>query len=258
MLGHAVCKVFRQRGASTVPLTRSEFNIARDPMITLTTLLDVDSVVNCAGVIKPRISSVPIEEVLQVNGIFPLNLARVCAVRGVPLVHVTTDCVFSGRRGSYTEDDLFDADDVYGLSKAAGDAAQCMVLRTSIIGEELAEQRSLLEWARSQRGKEINGFTNHRWNGLTTVTLANVIWRILNEARYRTAIVHLFSPHPLTKAELVQTISDTYGLELRVRPAPAAEACDRTLASTRSLSVDLQIPNIDEQLRSMREFFRKS
>jgi len=255
MLGHAVAELFRLNGVTVRGITRSEYDIDRDPLERLEPLLEGDAIVNCAGVIKPRIAATPITEVLRVNGTFPHNLARLCLRRSIPCLHVTTDCVYSGRRGGYDERDLIDADDVYGLSKAAGDRAECMVLRTSIIGEEKGEGRSLLEWARSQRGKEVNGFTNHRWNGLTTVALAGAISRVLTERRYQPGIVHLHSPHVVTKAELLEEISAAYGLGLRVRPVPAAEACDRSLRSIHSLSAELCRERIPEQLRQMRKFF---
>jgi dTDP-4-dehydrorhamnose reductase len=255
MLGRAVTELFRRKGLGVRAITRAEYDIARDPLERLEPLLDGDAILNCAGVIKPRIAGTPVPDVLRVNGAFPLNLASLCVRRSIPCLHVTTDCVYSGRKGGYDERALIDADDVYGLSKAAGDRAECMVLRTSIIGEEHGEGRSLLEWARTQRGKEVNGFTNHRWNGLTTVALADAMWRILTEQRHRPGIVHLFSPHVVTKAELLEEISVAYGLGLRVRPGPAAEPCDRSLSSIHPLSREICRDSIPAQLQQMRRFF---
>jgi dTDP-4-dehydrorhamnose reductase len=256
MLGLAVAEHFRRRGDRVVALSRAEYDIARDPLERLERLLDgCTAAVNCAGVIKPRIAGTPIEDVLKVNAIFPRNLAKLCDRAGRPLVHVTTDCVYSGRKGRYTEDDPFDAEDVYGLSKNAGDAADCMVLRTSIIGEERGQQRSLLEWARGQAGRPVNGFTNHRWNGVTTLHLAEIVAQILDEQRFRKGLFHVHSPQIVTKLELLELIDAAYELKLQIQPAAAPEPCDRSLASIHRLSAEVAVKPLARQLAELRRFF---
>lgn len=256
MLGLAVSEYFSRRGDRVIPLTRNEYDIAGDPLERLEDLLsDARHVVNCAGVIKPLIAQTAAEDVLKVNAIFPRNLARLCDRRGAQLFHVTTDCVYSGRDGGYDENAFFDAEDVYGLSKNAGDAADCMVLRTSIIGEERGQQRSLLEWARSQAGKEVNGFLNHRWNGVTTLHLAELIDRIIEDGLYEKGIFHVHSPETVTKHELVSMLSEVYGLGLTIHPVDAAEACDRSLASARPLCRRLEVKPLRQQLAELRDFF---
>jgi len=256
MLGLAVAEHFRRRGDRVVAVSRAEYDIARDPLPRLERLLDgCAAAINCAGVIKPRIASTPIEDVLKVNAIFPRNLAKLCERAGRPLLHVTTDCVYSGRKGRYTEDDPFDAEDVYGLSKNAGDAADCMVLRTSIIGEERGQQRSLLEWARSQAGRQVNGFTNHHWNGVTTTYLAEIAGRILDERRFRQGLFHVHSPQIVTKLELLRLIDAAYELRLRIEPVAAPEACDRSLASVHALSAEVAVKPLAQQLAELRRFF---
>jgi dTDP-4-dehydrorhamnose reductase len=206
-------------------------------------------------VIKPRIADMPIEDVLKVNAIFPRNLARLCNRMEIPLYHVTTDCVYTGQDGGYTEESYFDADDVYGLSKNAGDAADCMDLRTSIIGEEQGPSRSLLEWARSQQGKKGNGFINHRWNGVTTVHLAELIDRIETDGLYSRGIHNLHSPDVVNKAELLEILDRVYGLGLTIEPVDAATACDRSMASVLPLSAAIATKPIRRQVEEMRAFF---
>jgi dTDP-4-dehydrorhamnose reductase len=256
MLGHAVHRFFSLKGYDAVALSRSEFDIAKDSPTKLEPVLErADAVINCAGVIKPLIATTSIEDVLRVNAIFPRNLAKLTEARKIPMVHVTTDCVYSGKRGGYDESDLFDAEDVYGLSKNAGDAADCMVLRTSIIGEERGQSRSLLEWARSQKGKEVNGFTNHRWNGVTTVQLAEGIEHILTRGLHQRGIFHVFSPDTVTKAELLKVISDAYDFQLKVKPVEAKDFCDRSLKSLHGLSRQVFTKPLSQQLSEMRKLF---
>lgn len=256
MLGYAVRTYFSRHGDDVVALSRAEFDIARDPIRRLEVSIEAaDRVINCAGVIKPRIAQMSIEDVLKVNAIFPRNLAKLCERAGTRLYHVTTDCVYTGNDGGYTEDSYFDAEDVYGLSKNAGDAADCMVLRTSIIGEETGQSRSLLEWARSQAGTQVNGFVNHRWNGVTTVHLAELVRRIDSEGLYAKGIHHLHSPEIVGKDELLSILNDVYALNLTIRPVDAAVACDRSMSSVRPLSTRIATKPIRRQVEEMRAFF---
>ncbi len=256
MLGRAMCEHFRRRGRRVTAVTRAEYDIARETPEGLADRLDgASAVINCAGVIKPRIGGTPVEDVLRVNAIFPRNLARLCRRTDRPLVHITTDCVYSGRKGHYTEEDFFDAEDLYGMSKNAGDAADCMVLRTSIIGEEQGQKRSLLEWARSQAGQQVNGFVNHHWNGVTTVHLSEIVERILHEGLYEAGIFHVHSPEIVSKCELLRLIDEVYDLRLKIQPTDAPEACDRSLASLRPLSARVATKPLRQQLEEMRRFF---
>jgi dTDP-4-dehydrorhamnose reductase len=256
MLGYGVSTYFRAQGVSIVELTRKEYDIAKEPISKFEDFLDsVSIVINCSGVIKPMISRTPIEDILKVNAIFPRNLAKLCKAEGIKCFHITTDCVYSGRKGQYTEVDIYDAEDVYGLSKAAGEPTDCMTLRTSLIGEEKGQARSLLSWAMSQRGKEVPGFVNHLWNGVTTIQLAKIIDRILSKGLYREGIYHVFSPDIVSKAELLEILNDIYDLQLQIRPVKAENDCDRTLSSVYDLSSQVCREPIKNQVQEMKMFF---
>ncbi len=256
MLGYAVFTFFSRKGYAIDALSREQFDIATQPIDIVTPFIDKhDIIINCAGVIKPQIEKSRIEHVLQVNSVFPHNLAKLCSSGGKKLFHITTDCVFSGKKGKYTERDLYDAEDVYGMSKAAGESNLAMNLRTSIIGEENGQSRSLLAWAQSQQGKTVNGFTNHLWNGVTTVYLAQIIEQIFSANLYREGTYHIHSAQPVTKAELLLSISSVYNLSLTVVPKEAPQFCDRTLASVHDLSSRLVKLPIPEQVKQMKAFF---
>lgn len=263
MLGHAARSVFEAKGHQVVPVSRREYNIAEGPVSELETLLEgADAVLNCAGVIKPRIAETPIEHTLRVNSIFPQNLAKLCQKHSIPCIHITTDCVYSGASGHYDENSLFDADDVYGMSKNAGEGAQCMVIRTSIVGEEEGKGRSLLAWAQSQAGRDVKGFLNHHWNGVTTVYLSEICEKIFSSGSrekgglFEQGLFHVYSPSPVNKYELVSLMSEVYELGLRVEPVNAPVACDRTLASIHPLSRVVCTKELGVQLVDMRGFFR--
>jgi dTDP-4-dehydrorhamnose reductase len=256
MLGYAVCEYFARTGTAVLAIRRSEFDIGRDPLDKLERLVgSVRHIVNCAGVIKPMIAATCIEDVLRVNTVFPHNLARLGDRLGIQVFHVTTDCVYSGARGGYIETDTFDADDVYGMSKSGGDAAPAMVLRTSIIGEERASRRSLLEWVRAQRGGTVKGFLNHRWNGVTTVHFAEIIHQLIEGALYQRGLFHIHSPDVVTKCELLRLIAEAYELDLKIEPVEADAACDRSLMSQYDLAARLCTKSLRQQLDDMRRFF---
>ncbi len=256
MLGYAVSNYFLSKGEDVVAISRNEFDIVKDPINKLESLkAECSVVINCAGVIKPQIAKNSIEDVLRVNSIFPKNLALLCNKMNILCFHITTDCVYTGTKGSYNENDSFDADDLYGMTKNAGEAGRCMVLRTSIIGEEKGQSRSLIEWARSQRGKKVNGFVNHFWNGVTTVHLAEVIEKILDQYLYNDGIYHIHSPNPVSKKELLEILNGVYELNLDISPTEASQFCDRTLGSKYSLSKMLCVKPIHLQVAEMKEFF---
>ena len=256
MLGYAVTSYLSSRGHDVTAVARKDFDIATDPFSKLVPLLNrPDAIINCAGVIKPRIAEMPIEHTLQVNAVFPRNLAKHAQREGIPCLHVTTDCVYTGKKGKYDENDLFDADDVYGMSKNAGETTDCMVLRTSIIGEEKGQGRSLLEWARSQAGKEVKGFLNHHWNGVTTLQLAKLAEQILEQKMYEPAIFHVHSPDTVNKYELVSLINEIYGLNMRIQPVDAPTACDRSMTSVKPLSAKVSKTPLGKQIQEMKDFF---
>jgi dTDP-4-dehydrorhamnose reductase len=258
MLGYGVSDCFSRHQWSVVRLTRNEYNIAMEPMAKLERLCEgAYVVVNCAGVIKPQIKYHSVDDVLQINGVFPRNLAKMCSRMDIKCFHITTDCVYSGKKGKYIEGDYFDAEDLYGVSKNLGENTECMTLRTSIIGEEKNQSRSLLSWALSQKGKEVMGFTNHYWNGVTTLCLAEIMETILKDNLYENGIFHIFSKEAVSKFELLQLINRIYGLSLSVKEHQHETMCDRTLSSVFPLNNLVMRKSLEIQLEEMRKFFVK-
>jgi dTDP-4-dehydrorhamnose reductase len=195
-----------------------------------------DYVVNCAGVIKPE-SEKDVPLTYTVNGVFP----RVLAQAHPRVIHVTTDCVFAGNqgRGAYTERDIHDCTDTYGLSKSLGDSAGCLTVRTSIIGPEVVNHRSLLSWfidqAKQQKEKgleavPINGYDNHNWNGLTTKQLSLFIASVIEKSKLVDGVRHLYG-NPVTKYEMLNTLNEVLDLKAVINKVSAAEGIDRTLST---------------------------
>ena len=192
-----------------------------------------DVVVNCIGIVKQREEAKAALPSITINALLPHRLAAELAGWNGRLVHISTDCVFSGNRGHYTEDDASDAQDVYGRSKLLGEvtAANAITLRTSMIGRELREHRSLLDWLLQQNGRTIKGFRRAFYSGLTTNELARVICNVIENHPGVNGLFQVTSD-TITKYDLLRLIVDAFGLEIRVEPDDEF-FCDRSLVGER-------------------------
>jgi dTDP-4-dehydrorhamnose reductase len=167
------------------------------------------------------------------------------------MIHITTDCVFSGKIGGYHE--YFNHDELndYGISKSLGELCDGTIIRTSIIGEELVNKRSLLEWVISNENRSINGYSNHFWNGVTCLQLSKIIYKIINENSYWKGVRHIYSPTTVSKYELCAMISDIYELNIKVKEFET-ERVDKSLSTI--YEVYCNVPELKEQIKEMRNF----
>lgn len=176
-----------------------------------------EAVINCVGVVKSECVNYPTSWVEDVNGNSPHVIAGLAAANGVRVIHVSTDCVFDGTHGNRTEEEITDARDLYGKSKAAGELlsyGHCVTLRTSFIGRDRTNRRGLLEWLLAQTGETI-GYSNAFWSGLSACELARVIGCILSNKRL-TGLYNVAGPL-ISKADLLQLLIEVYALPCRVR-----------------------------------------
>jgi dTDP-4-dehydrorhamnose reductase len=189
-------------------------------------------VVNCVGLVKQLGDAKDPLAAIPVNAVLPHRLARLCALAGTRLVHLSTDCVFTGDKGMYREDDLPDAQDVYGRTKLLGevDYPHALTLRTSIIGHELASHHSLVCWFLSQHGP-VRGFSQAIFSGLPTVEIARVIDKYVLDRPELRGLYHL-SAEPIDKFSLLQLVAKTYGKETAITD-DRSFVIDRSLDSTR-------------------------
>jgi len=188
-----------------------------------------DAVINAVGIIKQSPAKRDAALCMEINAGFPHQLRTYCEVLGIRMVQISTDCVFNGLSGGYTERDTPNAMDLYGKSKAIGEvtAAPCITLRTSIIGLELETRRSLVEWFLSQRGT-IRGFTRAIYTGLTTIEIARVIERLLVDHPRMSGLWQVAS-EPISKFELLNTLARCLGRDdIRIEPE-LKFSCDRSL-----------------------------
>ena len=178
-------------------------------------------------------------------------LADLCQQYNIKLIHPTTDCVYTGEKGNYNENDPYDVGDVYGMSKALGEPKNCTVIRTSIIGEEIGQSRSLIEWIKSNKGGEINGFDDHIWNGVTCLQFAKICQEMINKNIFWEGIKHVHS-NSVNKYELLNIVNDVYELGIKINKVKSAKSIDRSISSIYSLP--LTIPSLEVQIQEMSEF----
>jgi dTDP-4-dehydrorhamnose reductase len=194
--------------------------------------------INCVGVIKHKIDlSNPksVESAIRINSILPVALALACRERDISIIQVATDCVYSGMTGNYSEVSAKDPQDIYGLTKSAGelDLENVMTLRCSLVGKERDSQIEFLEWILSHpRGSELSGFTNHFWNGVTVLDIAKFIEGVLSEKFFRRGIHHFVPADSISKHGLAQLVSSEFGRDdLYIREIDAAQRVNRVLAT---------------------------
>lgn len=261
MLGHRVVRYLaptRDLIAVVRPASRSErlkrilaaarvVEVAQPGPVEIATLLDrwePRAVVNAAGLIKQRPLGADPVAMIEANALLPHRLAAECGRRGVRLIHISTDCVFSGSRGRYREDDAPDARDLYGRSKALGEPVTggCLTLRTSMIGPEVGTAFGLLEWLRSRAGGTADGYRHVIFTGLPTVRLAALLERLLDDFPHLAGLFHVGAA-PVTKYDLLGLINARYRLaiELRAVDVPVIDRsldCCRFAAATRFQAED--------------------
>jgi dTDP-4-dehydrorhamnose reductase len=253
MLGHVVARHLESEGIAVRTSDLRYSGSPTDALVEAVRASGAPLVVNCLGRIKQK--STDPADLATANALFPLHLVQRLHA-GQHLVHASTDCVFAGTRGSYRVDDERDAADDYGRSKVLGEGVarwpNATVVRVSIIGPDIAGPgaagRGLLGWMLAQPADvPLRGFTNHRWNGITTLEWARVAVELVARRNAGERIPAVVQPgsDAVTKHELLGMIREAFDTGHTIEPVEAPEAVDRTLVPT------MHRPSIAEQLRAM-------
>lgn len=271
MLGHTACRVLGQdfevwgtlRSAwdaypglgAFLPQRRSIERL--DPLQTdclATTLSSVspDVVVNGIGIVKQSHLARDSIASIKTNALFPHQLAALCAVADAHLIHISTDCVFSGKRGNYNEDDFPDPVDLYGRTKLLGEVAsdKGLTIRTSIVGRQLVGKSGLFEWFLNNAEPSVRGYRRAAFSGLTTNALAEVMAAYIRAGQWRFGLYHVASER-ITKFELLLRLRDALAIDLEVRPDDHL-VCDRSLDGRAfSVATGLVVPGWDAMLEQL-------
>lgn len=250
MLGHKMFQVLRERFVGVICTVRSDIRhspldrvelLQREDVIpgvdvadfpALETTLSAfrpDYIINCVGVIKQRAEAASPIPSITINSLLPHKLAQMASHWGGRVIHFSTDCVFSGKRGGYTEEDQSDAEDLYGKTKFLGEVAvaNALTLRTSIIGRELSHHCSLLDWFLAQNHKMIRGFRKVIFSGVTTNHLAELVASIVQNHPGLNGLYQVAS-EPISKYDLLCTLRETYQLDICIEPDDL-EISDRSM-----------------------------
>ncbi len=220
-----------------------------------------DAIVNAVGVVKQRAEAKETVPSLEINALFPHRLLELCRGAGVRLVHLSTDCVFSGKKGNYTEQDIPDPVDLYGQSKLLGELREppALTLRTSIIGLELRRKTGLVEWYLAQKGA-IPGFRRAIYSGFTTIEMARVIERILLSFPGLHGVWHVASA-AISKYDLLRSLTEKLGRTDILIEADDQFVCDRSLCSSaffkmtgyQAPSWDVMLDELANQIRQRKD-----
>jgi len=197
-----------------------------------------DWIINAIGITKPLIhddNAAEVQQAIQVNALLPHDIGRHASRTGARVLQIATDCVYSGAKGAYTESDVHDALDVYGKTKSLGEAYGANVhhLRCSIIGPEPKDFKFLIEWFRRQPpAAQLNGFTNHRWNGITTLHFARLCSGIIARGLDLPHLQHVVPAGGATKAQMLHEFAAAYERpDIRITDVTAKSVIDRTLTT---------------------------
>ncbi|HQN65180.1 MAG TPA: SDR family oxidoreductase [Methylophilus sp.] len=270
MLGNAVMRVMSESSAlevfgsvraSAVPAVYTG-NLAKhiitncdvedsDTLVRLFSRLKPDVVINCIGLIKQLAQVDDPLITLPINAMLPHRLAHLCALTGARLIHMSTDCVFSGAKGNYTEQDISDAEDLYGKSKFIGevDYPHSITLRTSIIGHELNSTHGLIEWFLAQQGS-CRGYRRVIFSGLPTVVLAQVIRDVVIPKPELFGVYHV-AAQPISKFDLLKLVAEVYGKTIDIVPDDVL-VIDRSLNAQRFfVATGYKVPTWRDLIKTM-------
>ena len=192
-----------------------------------------ETVINCVGVVKQRATANDPVLTIKINSLLPHLLAEWQSKHGGRVVHFSTDCVFSGKKGGYSEEDAPDAEDLYGRTKLLGEtvAENALTIRSSVIGREVANRQSLLEWFLRHRGGKVRGYRKVIYSGVTTNYMSELVSNIVESRLDVSGLYHVSSP-AISKHDLLCLIRDAMGLDIEIEPDDEVVS-DRSLVSDR-------------------------
>jgi dTDP-4-dehydrorhamnose reductase len=190
-------------------------------------------IVNCVGIVKQLEAAADPLPSIEINALYPHRLAALAGEIGARLIHISTDCVFAGTRGGYSEQDEPDAHDLYGRTKILGEVYEpgCLTIRTSIVGRELSATTGLVEWFLGHRGGRVKGYTHARFSGLTTRALARILAELVERHSALEGVYHVAS-EPISKYDLLLKLNQVYSAAVNIEPSDEVRV-DRTLDDSR-------------------------
>lgn len=254
MLGHYIYTYFKNNNFEIIKInyriTKNNYDFEDIDNILINNNIDNNTcIINCIGIIPQRFNyNIYKKDYIIINGLFPNKLANICNKYGAKMIQPSTDCVFNGDNGNYNENDIPNENSIYGLSKYFGEPENCTVIRTSLIGFELKNKKSLIEWLISNNNSIVNGWNNHIWNGITCLEYCKIIHTIINKQLFWNGVKHIYSPSHITKYDLLIKIKDKMKLNIIINKKYDNNNIDKTLNTVYDINRILNISSIDTQL----------
>jgi len=230
MLGNYCLNILKNK-YNVFSILRNDYDILEnnyDKLFNIINYYDKAVIINCAGSIPQRGINNETDCYI-INSLFPKMLDKIANQLKIKFIHISTNCVFN--KCNCNESDMPNEREVYGLSKILGEPENACIIRTSIVGEEIINKKSLLEWVLSNNNGKINGYKNYLWNGCTCLTLVNFIQNILDNNGFWKGIKHIHSFETISKYELVCIINEIYNLNINIIPFDLDYNIDKTLST---------------------------
>ena len=280
MLGKMVSLVFSMYSKDNLYFTlRSEdkfskelngeilfFDPIKDNFADLCKIVNPNFVINCIGAIKPTITNKneSINNAISINSLFPLEISKTAIDLDFNYIQIGTDCVFSGSKGNYSELSMTDATDEYGKTKIVGEvtSANKALIRSSIVGPETGNGKSLLNWFLRTEDLEVNGFTDHEWNGVTTLNFAKIVLGLTKNQNKNIKLQHLIPNDKVNKFELLLLFQEYFSKQIKINDVISETKVDRTLKTNNLRTNDelwklggyQKIPSVRENISELAEF----
>lgn len=278
MLGTMVSKYFTSLNEYEVYLTSRrddltvfndnvrKFDVSKDPLEILINEINPDFLINCIGIIKPEINEdnkESIEKAININTYFPLKISHLAKNKNFKYIQIGTDCVFSGGVGDYLEDASQDANDIYGKTKIGGETehADKYILRGSIVGPESGDGKSLLNWFLSQSSNKVNGFSDHMWNGITTLNFAKIVDGMIKNNNFNFHTQHVVPKDEISKYDLLIYFKKYFEVDVIIEKSNSSNSVNRSLkTNNQDENIKLwkdagysSVPSIEENIKELSE-----
>ena len=278
MLGTMVSKYFTSLNEYEVYLTSRrddltvfndnvrKFDVSKDPLEILINEINPDFLINCIGIIKPEINEdnkESIEKAININTYFPLKISQLPKNKNFKYIQIGTDCVFSGGVGDYLEDASQDANDIYGKTKIGGETehADKYILRGSIVGPESGDGKSLLNWFLSQNSNKVNGFSDHMWNGITTLNFAKIVDGMIKNNNFNFHTQHVVPKDEVSKYDLLIYFKKYFDVDVIIEKSNSSNSVNRSLkTNNQDENIKLwkdagysSVPSIEENIKELSE-----
>jgi len=277
MLGRMVSEYFSQfpefelfqtfrKNQNNKIVNNHKFDAMTDSLEPLIEKIKPDYLINCIGIIKPEINESnqsSINRAININTYFPIKLSKSAKKHNFKYVQIGTDCVFSGLVGNYQETSLQDAADVYGKTKIGGEIydSSKYLLRSSIVGPEHGHGKSLLNWFLSQNHQTVNGFIDHKWNGITTLNFAKIVHGMIKSSKFINNLQHITPQDEVSKYDLLLYFNKYFQANVTIESVDSNNPVNRTLATINpELNQQLwnmagyrSVPTIEENIKELAE-----